>query len=120
MKTTEELTKILEDLSVDMLSNGEVLSFDPYIARIRELYDDVDTLPIETRKQRFIESLRPYLEEYGRDTLNSFGKYWLEKRPKGRKFRFEKEDSFDINRRLKTWVKNQRNWSIVGQLKKKS
>lgn len=106
---------------MDMLSNGELLSFEPYIARIRELYGDVDTLPLETRKEQFIDSVRPYVEDgtYTKEMCNDFCKYYLEKKPKGRKFRFEKYPTFDVKLRLITWAKRSKQYSIIGMLNKK-
>jgi len=37
--------------------------------------------------------------------LNEFAEYWTEAGPRDKKMRFEKQTSFDINRRLKTWNK---------------
>ena len=62
---------------------------------------------IKERETEFKNSLRPYVEKYGKEMLNKFFLYWTEKKPKGRKMRFEMEKVFDIERRLTTW--NERN-----------
>lgn len=54
----------------------------------------------------FSNSLKPFLVEYGKEMLNDFYLYWTEKGPKQRKYRFEKEKSFDLSRRLKRWEGN--------------
>lgn len=88
---------------------------------IEELFVDCETqaVPLEERKRKFIESVRPYVEEIGKDTANDFTRYWLQITPKGRKFKFEKEKTWDIKLRLKTWVRNQRNFTAAGILEKK-
>lgn len=58
---------------------------------------------LEKRKQEFIELLRPFVDEYGKDMVNEFFKYWAEHGANDVKMRFEKRESFDISRRLATW-----------------
>ena len=62
---------------------------------------------IEERKVNFANSLQPYLPLYGRDMLNDFYGYWTEHGDKDKKFRSEKEKSFNIERRLETWKRNE-------------
>ena len=61
---------------------------------------------IEYRESEFLNSLQPFLEEFGKDTLNEFYLYWTEKKPKGRKMLFEMQKTFDVKRRLDRWSKN--------------
>lgn len=91
------------------------------IKGIEELFADCETqtVSLEERKLKFIESVRPYVEEIGKDAANDFTRYWLQITPKGRKFKFEKEKTWDIKLRLKTWVRNQRNFTAAGILEKK-
>jgi hypothetical protein len=58
---------------------------------------------IEERKLKFADALKPFLEEYGRDMLNDFYFYWTEHGDKDKKLRFEKEKTFGISQRLRTW-----------------
>lgn len=57
------------------------------------------------RKTSFSNSLKPYLDSYGKDLLNDFYLYWTEAGPNDKKMRFEKEKAFDLSLRLKTWFK---------------
>lgn len=66
---------------------------------------------IEERKADFKKSLSIYLDDFGKDLLNEFFKYWTEKNPRGVKFRFEKEKTFDVSRRLETWKANNEKWT---------
>ena len=76
---------------------------------------------IEERKLEFKESLRPFLKEYDAEMLKSFYLYWTEHGEKDKKFRKEKEKSFNIELRLKTWHKrsNQFKEKNVAQKKEK-
>jgi len=60
----------------------------------------------EERAKEFRESLAPYVEEYGEETIDEFHAYWSES-GEGRKLRKEYERVFDIGRRLATWKRNQ-------------
>jgi hypothetical protein len=58
---------------------------------------------IEERKLKFADALKPFLDEYGRDMLNDFYFYWTEHGENDKKLRFEKEKTFGIEQRLRTW-----------------
>jgi len=61
---------------------------------------------IEERKKDFIESLSEFKNEYSKDILNSFFRYWTEKNTKKDTMRFEDQDYFDMSKRLITWKIN--------------
>lgn len=68
---------------------------------------------IDDRKRSFYNSLRDYVKEYSKGLLREFYEYWTEHGPRDRKMRFEKEKSFDVSRRLKTWSANQKKFGKV-------
>lgn len=70
----------------------------------------INKLTIEQRKQEFYNSLLPYLETYGKVLLKEFYDYWTEHGERDRKFRKEKEKSFNIKLRLDKWLKNSIAW----------
>lgn len=49
---------------------------------------------------------------YDKETLSEFIDYWTESGDNDKKLRFEKEKVFDINRRIKTWMRNQEKWNV--------
>lgn len=61
---------------------------------------------IEERKKEFVEKLKPYLEKYGKSTLNDFYQYWTQVNKGGTKMLFEMQKAFQIPNRLATWHKN--------------
>jgi hypothetical protein len=67
---------------------------------------NVSVINIEERKQKFANSIKPYLSIYTKDMLNDFYGYWTEHGEKDKKFRAEKQTSFNIERRLENWKKN--------------
>lgn len=68
--------------------------------------DNVNVKDINIRKQEFADSLKPFLESYGKEMLNDFYLYWTEHGVNDKKLRFEKERTFGLERRLLTWSKN--------------
>lgn len=64
------------------------------------------SLTVAERKNRFASDLQPYLDKYGRDTLNAFFLYWTQVSDGGRKMLYEKQRSFQIPNRLAAWKRN--------------
>ena len=46
------------------------------------------------------------------DIIDDFCNYWTEKNMAGKKMRYEMQQTFSIGRRLKTWLKNQKDWNV--------
>lgn len=66
----------------------------------------ITTDDMELRKEKFYQSLVPYVAKYGKDMVRAFYDYWTEKTYGGRKMRFEKQQAFEISKRLATWQKH--------------
>jgi hypothetical protein len=62
---------------------------------------------IEERKLKFASTLEPYLKVYGREMLSDFYKYWTEPNKSNTKFNQELQKTWDLERRLETWAKNE-------------
>jgi hypothetical protein len=58
---------------------------------------------IEERKSKFYASLTLFVDEYPKQMLRDFFEYWTEHGEKDKKLRFEKEKTFGIEQRLRTW-----------------
>ena len=65
---------------------------------------------IDSRKLKFSQTLKPFLEIYGNVFLNEFYKYWTEPNVSNSKFRRELQKTWDVSRRLETWAKNDKNF----------
>jgi len=61
---------------------------------------------IDKRKAEFKKLLSKYQDIYVLDMIKDFFSYWTEHSPNDRKMRFEKQTSFAVGRRLKTWKEN--------------
>lgn len=69
-----------------------------------------NTNSIELRKKEFSASLEPFLETYGRDTLNDFYSYWTEPNKSGTLFKQEMEKTWNTSGRLRIWAKREKNF----------
>jgi hypothetical protein len=55
------------------------------------------------RKSKFYATLSLFVDEYPKKMLREFYDYWTEHGDKDKKLRFEKEKTFGIEQRLRTW-----------------
>lgn len=62
--------------------------------------------PLQERKDKFYTKLATRVDKFGKTTVREFYDYWTEHGENDKKMRFEKEKSFDINKRLARWSKN--------------
>jgi hypothetical protein len=62
---------------------------------------------IEDAKTSLKTLLAPFVSDYGRDLVNEFYSYWTEHGPNDKRCRYQKEKSFSVERRLRTWNKNE-------------
>jgi HD-GYP domain-containing protein (c-di-GMP phosphodiesterase class II) len=59
---------------------------------------------LEKRSKSFYDSLIPFVSVYGKETVRAFYNYWTEPNRSKTKMRFELEKTWDVERRLNTWV----------------
>jgi predicted transcriptional regulator len=65
---------------------------------------------IEERKLKFADTLKPYLDLYGRELIKDFYLYWTEPNHSNKKMKYELEKTWSLERRLRTWIKNDKNF----------
>jgi len=61
---------------------------------------------IDARKLKFAETLKPFLEQYGKDMINKFYSYWTEPNKSNSKFKQELQKTWSVSHRLNTWHTN--------------
>ena len=64
-----------------------------------------EQVTIEERKLKFAETLKPFVEKYGREFLNDFYLYWTEPTQDNKQLNFELQKTWSLDRRLSTWLK---------------
>lgn len=80
-------------------------------SKVKETKEEEIKEDIVARKLKFSSTLEPYLKIYGRDFLKEFNAYWTEPNKSHTKFRQELEKTWDLERRLSTWSKNDKNFN---------
>ena len=64
-----------------------------------------------SRKERFYESLVPFVEKYGAAMIREFFDYWSEMNKSQTKMRFEQQPTWETSLRLVTWAKRDNNFN---------
>lgn len=64
-------------------------------------------LLLKEKKEKFKKTLEPFLDEFGKELLNGFYRYWAEATPNSRNLKWELEETWEIKLRLIRWHKNQ-------------
>ena len=85
--------------------------------KIKEDNKKVSKPSLETRSLAFKESLIPFKQNYSINMLKSFYDYWTEPNHLKTKMRFELEKTFDVERRLKTWSKREKDFDVKKEIK---
>lgn len=75
----------------------------PSVQEKEKVKEKVKLKTIDTRKQEFANSLKPFLDVYGKELLNDFYLYWSETTLNNKKMKYELEKTFSLERRLNTW-----------------
>ena len=65
---------------------------------------------IDVRKKKFAHTLTDFSDKYPRDFLVDFYEYWTEPNSSNTKFKKELQKTWSLERRLKTWAKNEENF----------
>tara|TARA_R100001015_G_C4604652_1_gene159664 strand:- start:207 stop:839 length:633 start_codon:yes stop_codon:yes gene_type:complete len=66
------------------------------------------SINISNRKNEFVFEVLSF--DYDKNILNSFVDYWTEPNKSKTKMKFELQETWSTNLRLKTWAKNQKKW----------
>jgi len=118
VRTSLTRLKSTNEINVNSSSKGTIIQIVKYIdyqitdkptTNQRQTNDKPTTTNkndnnIKKRKEEFKNSLHPFISiSYDKILLTEFFEYWTEHGEKDKKMRFEKEKSFSIERRLKTW-----------------
>ncbi len=88
-----------------------------YLQRVLVTLKDKDkeqAEEIDKRQDKFIDKVNEVIKEkkYTNEETNNFVNFWTERNNSNTKMRFELQQTFDIARRLATWVRNNKEWKI--------
>lgn len=74
-------------------------------------YNNIDN-NIDKRKLEFASTLDKFRDLYTNEMLDEFLAYWGEPNKSNTKFRYELQKTWDLERRLKTWHKNENKFTF--------
>ena len=72
---------------------------------------------LEKKKKEFYESLIPYVKIYGKEMVRDFYDFWTEENKSGTQFRKQMEKTWNTERRLRMWARNQDKRNSNGAVK---
>ena len=106
-KGTKEIDKRYLQLSQEGINNNDN-------APINKIVKDNNTsinntsINISNRRKDFVLNVMSF--DYDKNILNSFVDYWTEPNKSNTKMKFELQQTWSTNLRLKNWAKNQKKW----------
>jgi len=74
---------------------------------------------IDSRKLKFANTLKPFIDNYTKELIREFYNYWTEPNKSNTKFKQELERTWSLERRLETWAKNETNFNNNNHKKQK-
>lgn len=126
VKSTNKLTQITicnydsyqqedEDTNKQLTNNQQTTN--KQLTTIEEYKENKEVKnSIEDRKLKFANTIKPFIDLYGKDVCREFYAYWTEPNKSNTKLKFELEKTWDIKRRLERWVNNDFNKSSKDNL----
>ena len=75
-----------------------------------------DKIDIDIRKLKFANTLKPFVEKYGKEMIRAFYDYWTEPNKSNSKFKQELQKTWSLERRLDTWSGNDTNFKPKKQV----
>lgn len=105
---------------LSVIKRLEEKGLNDYLQRVMVTLKDKDKdKAIDKRKDKFIEKVNTVIKEkkHTNEETNNFVEFWTERNTSNTKMRFELQATFEISRRLATWVKNNKEWKIDKKVK---
>jgi DNA replication protein DnaD len=101
-KPRKDHKRTAEELQKDTNNNDNNYNND----NNEELNNNTSILLFNNRKNKFKESIKPFVLKFGKDMCNDFFAYWTEPNKSKTKMKFEMQKTWDVNLRLSKWNSN--------------
>ena len=112
--------KINSKPHLSVIKRLEEKGLNNYLQRVMITPKDKDQdKDIDKRQDKFIDQVNNVIKQkkYSNDETNNFVNFWTERNNANTKMRFELQQTFDISRRLATWVRNNKEWKLDKKVK---
>ncbi len=106
-KVANVAVNVNENVNENVNDNVDVIKRECFINNARGALA-ADAASLSRRKEKFVEELKPYLEKYGREMLNTFCDYWSEPNADGTRMRWEMQRTWNTPTRLRLWLRSER------------
>ena len=115
IKGTKEIDKRYLQLCSEGINN---IDKTPINKIVKDNITSINTTSnnIIIREQKFLDQVS--LLDYDNSIKKSFTDYWTEPNKSNTKMKFEMQSTFDINRRLARWKKNDKSWNKLQSMSK--
>ena len=114
----EAIRLFVDTFDLDIKFDGKEVSFDSAISILDGKFPS--PLTVEQKKGMFIETMKPFVDEYERDMLNKFYRYWTKE--EGTRLKYELQDTWNLAQRLSNWKRNDEEYKrkqYIDQLNKR-
>ena len=113
---------IVTEPITEIKPNGNPIESESKGIREDKIIEDkiITTDSVENRKLKFAHSLEPFIDEFGKDMIRKFYDYWTESGDKDRKFKLEKQKSWNTKLRLNNWRERENNYGTQLNTKKQT
>jgi hypothetical protein len=112
------LKNFVDTFDLDIHFNGKQVSLESAISILEGKFPS--PLTAEQKKEMFIETMKPFVDQYERDMLNKFYRYWTKE--EGTRLKYELQDTWNLAQRLSNWKRNDEEYKrkqYIDQLNKK-
>lgn len=94
----------------DASNGGKAKALNTQKSSAKENIKEKENINIDIRKLKFADTLKPFVEKYGKEMIRAFFDYWTEPNKSNTKFRMELEKTWGLEKRLTTWNNNESNF----------
>jgi len=112
------LKLFVETFDLEIKFDGKEVSFESALSILEGKFPS--QLRVDQKREMFIETMKPFVNEYDREMLNKFYRYWTKE--EGTRLKYELQDTWNLAQRLSNWKRNDEEYKrkqYIDQLNKK-
>lgn len=112
------LKLFVETFDLEIKFDGKEVSFESALSILEGKFPS--PLRVDQKREMFIETMKPFVNEYDREMLNKFYRYWTKE--EGTRLKYELQDTWNLAHRLSNWKRNDEEYKrkqYIDQLNKR-
>jgi hypothetical protein len=114
----EAIRLFVDTFDLEIKFDGKDVTFDSAISILDGKFPS--PLTANQKREMFIETMKPFVDEYDREMLNKFYRYWTKE--EGTRLKYELQDTWNLAQRLSNWKRNDEEYKrkqYIDQLNKR-